>query len=63
MAAPVEKMGLKYVVITSVTRDDLPDVGATVFAETIHAIRKRCADVLIEVNTAVLKGLNGQSAA
>lgn len=49
VAAAVEKMGLKYVVITSVTRDDLPDGGATVFAETIHAIRKRCANILIEV--------------
>ncbi len=49
VAAAVEKMGLKYVVITSVTRDDLPDGGAAVFAETIQEIRKLCADVLIEV--------------
>lgn len=35
----VQKMGLHYVVITSVTRDDLPDGGASSFAKTIRAIR------------------------
>ncbi len=39
VAEAAKKMGLKYVVITSVTRDDLPDGGAEHFAETIHAIR------------------------
>ncbi|GAH03758.1 unnamed protein product, partial [marine sediment metagenome] len=34
-------MGLKYAVITSVTRDDLSDGGASIFAETIKAVKKR----------------------
>jgi lipoic acid synthetase len=42
-------MGLKYVVVTSVTRDDLPDGGAGFFARTIQAIRARIADVCVEV--------------
>jgi lipoic acid synthetase len=41
-------MGLSYVVVTSVTRDDLPDGGASFFAKTIKEIRKRM-DTLIEV--------------
>lgn len=45
----VEKMGLRYVVVTSVTRDDLSDGGAGVFAETIRAIRKRVENIRIEV--------------
>ncbi|MDY6951675.1 MAG: lipoyl synthase, partial [Thermodesulfobacteriota bacterium] len=49
VAQAVKSMGLRYVVITSVTRDDLPDGGASFFAETIHAIRKRIPQVLIEV--------------
>ncbi len=49
VADAVEQMGLGYVVITSVTRDDLPDGGAGHFAETILAIRKRRSDVRIEV--------------
>ena len=40
---------MRYVVITSVTRDDLPDGGAGFFAETIHEIRNRIPQVLIEV--------------
>ena len=39
VAQAVQKMGLQYVVITSVTRDDLPDGGASLFAKTIQAIR------------------------
>src|SRR4030043_1850749 len=39
VAQAVRKMGLQYVVITSVTRDDLPDGGASLFAITIQAIR------------------------
>ncbi len=49
IAEAVMQMGLRYVVITSVTRDDLPDGGASHFAETIAQIRKRRADVCIEV--------------
>jgi lipoic acid synthetase len=42
-------MGLSYVVVTSVTRDDLPDGGASFFAETIKEIRRRQPDALVEV--------------
>jgi lipoic acid synthetase len=49
VAEAVEQLGLHYVVITSVTRDDLPDGGAGHFAATIHEIRKRRPDSVIEV--------------
>lgn len=45
----VKKIGLKYVVITSVTRDDLADGGASVYAETIKCIRKHCNGCKIEI--------------
>ena len=40
IAKTVKEMGLKFVVLTSVTRDDLPDGGASVFAECVEEIRK-----------------------
>lgn len=43
------KLGLHYVVVTSVTRDDLPDGGASMFARTILAVRHRLADCKVEV--------------
>lgn len=49
VAEAVMQMKLRYVVITSVTRDDLPDGGAGHFAETIFQIRKRRPSVRIEV--------------
>jgi len=49
VAEAVERMGLKYVVVTSVTRDDLPDGGAAHFAATIGAIRRRLPEAEIEV--------------
>jgi lipoic acid synthetase len=39
VAEAVRRLGLAYVVVTSVTRDDLPDGGASQFAATIDAIR------------------------
>jgi len=45
----VKLMGLKYVVITSVTRDDLPDGGADHWAKTIREIRRQNPDCKIEV--------------
>lgn len=44
-----ESMGVQYVVITSVARDDLPDGGASAFVETIQAIRRRLPLCGIEV--------------
>lgn len=49
VAAAVKEMKLKHVVITSVTRDDLPDGGANHFAETILKIRELTPRVTIEV--------------
>ena len=45
----VDKLGLRYVVITSVTRDDLPDGGASQFAQTIKAIHKYDPNIMVEV--------------
>lgn len=42
LALAVSKLRLRHVVITSVTRDDLADGGADVFAEVIRSIRRRC---------------------
>jgi len=49
VAEAARKMGLNYVVITSVTRDDLPDGGAAFFAQTIQEVRKQIPDALVEV--------------
>ncbi len=49
VAQAVKKMGIQYVVITSVTRDDLPDGGASLFAKTIQAIRTMDPEIKIEV--------------
>lgn len=49
VAESVRLMGLKYAVITSVARDDLPDQGAEVWAETIRAARKAAPLCRIEV--------------
>jgi lipoic acid synthetase len=49
VASVARQMGLKYVVVTSVTRDDLPDGGARNFAETIEKIRHEIPDVCVEV--------------
>lgn len=49
VAEAVEQMGLKHTVITSVARDDLKDGGASIFAETIWAVRKRNPLTSVEV--------------
>ena len=49
LAETVERMGLRYAVITSVNRDDLPDGGAFVFAQCIKQVRKRLPDCKVEV--------------
>jgi lipoic acid synthetase len=48
VADAVADIGLDYVVLTSVDRDDLPDQGAGHFAETIRAIKRRDSDILVE---------------
>ena len=49
-------MGLSYVVVTSVTRDDLPDGGAAHFARTIVEIRRSLPGARVEVLTPDFKG-------
>ena len=49
LAESVERMGLKYAVITAVNRDDLPDGGAFIFAQCIRQIRKRLPECKVEV--------------
>jgi len=56
VAQAIKKMGLRYVVITSVTRDDLPDGGASHFAKTIQAIREMGRDIKIEALVPDFKG-------
>ena len=56
LAQAVKKMGLQYVVITSVTRDDLPGGGAFLFAKTIQAIRALDSKIKIEVLIPDFKG-------
>ena len=49
VAEAIQELGLRYVVITSVTRDDLEDGGASIYAETVREIRKRSKNTLIEL--------------
>ena len=56
LARTVVNLSLKYVVITSVNRDDLPDGGAFVFAQCIKQIRKSLPSCKIEVLTPDFEG-------
>ena len=49
VAESVRLMGLRHVVVTSVTRDDLPDGGAQHWAATVEAIRRKNPDATIEL--------------
>ncbi|WEK53453.1 MAG: lipoyl synthase [Candidatus Cohnella colombiensis] len=49
VAEAAEQMGLQHCVVTSVARDDLQDGGATIFAETIKAIRRKMPLCSVEV--------------
>lgn len=49
VAEAVARLGLRHVVLTSVTRDDLPDGGAAHFAATVAAVRARCPAATVEV--------------
>lgn len=56
LARAVAELGLRYVVITSVSRDDLPDGGAQHLARTIAAVRAKAGGTLIEVLTSDMQG-------
>ena len=49
VAESLRGLGLKFVVITSVDRDDLPDGGASIWAETIRRVKDACPDMKLEV--------------
>jgi lipoic acid synthetase len=55
-ARTVELMGLKYVVLTSVNRDDLEDGGAAHYAACIRAIKERCPGTAVEALTPDFQG-------
>lgn len=56
LAQAAKKLGLRHVVITQVTRDDLPDGGAGQFAECLHQLHELCPGTTVEVLTSDLKG-------
>lgn len=56
VADAVVKLGLRHAVITSVTRDDLPDGGASHFASVVRAIRQRAPGVAVELLIPDLQG-------
>lgn len=51
VAVAARELGLKYVVITSVARDEMPDEGSTHFARTVEAVYKEIPGVQVEVLT------------
>jgi lipoic acid synthetase len=57
VALAVEQMGLRHCVVTSVDRDDLPDGGAGIFADTIRSIRRRAPACAVEVLTPDFRGI------
>ena len=56
VAEASRKLGLKYIVVTSVTRDDLPDGGASYFAKTIIELKKSSPGTKVEVLIPDFKG-------
>jgi lipoic acid synthetase len=60
VAEAVERMGLRHVVVTMVTRDDLPDGGAAHVAAAVAALRDRVPDAAVEV---LVSDLGGDEAA
>ncbi|HWP61895.1 MAG TPA: lipoyl synthase [Candidatus Binatia bacterium] len=59
VAEAIAALDLDHVVVTSVARDDLPDGGASVFAETIRQLRNRCPGMGVEV---LIPDFNGEEA-
>ena len=56
VAQAAKKLGLRHVVITQVTRDDLPDGGAGHMAMTVQAVKSACPGMTVEVLISDLKG-------
>jgi len=56
-ADAIAALKLKYVVVTSVDRDDLPDGGAEIFAETVRQIKTKSPETLVELLTPDFRGV------
>ncbi len=56
VAKAVSGLGLKYAVITSVTRDDIPDGGAGLFADVVKAVKKASPETTVETLTPDFNG-------
>ena len=56
VALALSSLNLRHTVITSVDRDDLPDGGAAIWAETIRRVREACPQMTLEVLTGDFKG-------
>lgn len=56
-ARSVQLMGLKYIVLTSVNRDDLPDGGAQHYADCIRAVKALCPETAVEALTPDFQGV------
>ena len=57
VADAIAELGLNYVVVTSVDRDDLPDGGAGIFAETVRQIKLKAPKTKVEVLTGDFRGV------
>ena len=60
LARAVAELGLRHVVITSVTRDDLPDGGAAHYARVVEALREHCPGVRVELLVPDFAGSRGR---
>lgn len=56
VAHSISEMGLEYVVITTVDRDDLPDQGAEHFSRTVRAVKKLSPNLLVEILAGDFRG-------
>ncbi len=59
IAKAIERLGLRHVVVTSVTRDDLPDGGAEHFARVVNTVKQSCAQTDIELLVPDFQGSTG----
>jgi lipoic acid synthetase len=62
VARAVAMLGLKYAVVTSVTRDDLPDGGSSAFAEVIRSVRRFSPETVVEVLVPDFRGMGSSVA-
>ncbi|MBN2137141.1 MAG: lipoyl synthase [Sedimentisphaerales bacterium] len=61
LAQMASQMELKYLVITSVNRDDLPDGGASHFHDCIDEVRRQCPDIQFEILTPDFRGFQSRA--